>query len=134
MPGSASPEDFGAPVRAVMVERATAALASRDWAVDYWEGELKGFESPRYLRPATTAGKAGGRLIDPSYGGACVFHGLTGCQIFETRPVGCRGLEPGTDSRKCSVRHSSKEEIAAAWGPYQSVIEAALVRAKGARP
>ena len=135
MPGSASPEDFGAPDRTAMVERASAALTSRDWALDYWEGEINGFETPRYLRPATVVGKADGKLVDGSWGGACVFHGLTGCQIFETRPAGCRGVEPSPDSKRCHARHSSKAALAAAWGPFQDVLDEALSRARtGARP
>jgi Fe-S-cluster containining protein len=125
MPGSATPEDFGAPDRAVMVTRIRSALASGTWSVDWWEGECGNFESPNYLRPATVKGR--GRIYDASWGGACVFHGDDGCKIFPSRPSGCRGLEPSAGgSGGCTVRHSSKEDCAIAWGEYQAEIRRAV--------
>lgn len=117
MPGSATPEDFGAPDRAVMVTRIRSALASGLWSIDWWEGDLDGHDSPNYLRPATVSGR--GRIFDPSWGGACVFHREDGCAIFPSRPSGCRGLEPNKDSHGCTPRHSGKQDCIRAWAEYQ---------------
>ena len=145
LPGSAMPEDFGAPDLAAMVERITAALATGNWTVDWWEGDpeeeeaeyesafdqfLGGylaqfaeFGAP-FVRPATT--KARGEKRDPSFGGRCVFLSDTrGCEIFDQRPSGCRGLKPRRDRverRGCEVVHSSKQDAAIAWKPYAEML------------
>lgn len=79
----------------------------------------------RYLRPATV--KAPGKLVDASWGGACVLWSPdNGCRLaFGNRPYQCRHLKPHADSNQC---HGSmgKHELALAWVPYQVEAEAAL--------
>ena len=120
MPGAAFPHDFPGDL-AVEVKR---ALEVGRWAIDWWHGDPR----PRgrrdrtyFVRPATV-GREGKRL-DPSWGGACTFHGPAGCSIFATRPSGCRGLEPRPDQRHCEIRHSSKQDAAIAWVPHQKLLE-----------
>lgn len=124
LPGAAMPEDFGADeatIRAVMVSR----LKTGEWSIDWWEGDPRPdhYEEERgyFLRPATLGGR--GDVFDPSNGGQCVlFDEGKGCRTFETRPTGCRGLEPGPAAGKCSPRYASKQDAAIAWLPYAAMI------------
>lgn len=121
MPGSAMPEDFGAPNRDVMRERISAALASGRWAIDWYEGDPTDgdADSADYMRPATK-GKEG-RKRDGSWGGACTFHGPMGCALaFEARPWECRMLEPSA-GKTCALS-TGKSHVAIAWMPYADIL------------
>jgi len=123
-PGAAMPEDFGAPdddaLRTALKER----LATGEWSIDWWDGDPREgqneIERAYYLRPATRQGR--GRIFDPSYGGVCnFFQDGKGCRIFDTRPTGCRGVEP-SPTGPCAPRYASKQDAAIAWIPYIDVI------------
>lgn len=119
------PEDFGPPEE--LREKLREALATGNWAVDWWEGDPTGGDKGQvyYVRPATKDKAGGSRIFDPSWGGVCVFHTSTGCSIFENRPSGCRGVKPGKNPAggfDCSVEHSTKEESAIAWHPYNDML------------
>lgn len=122
MPGVALPEDFGAD-EATMRATLAARLASGEWSIDWWEGDPRpGCDEEKrgyFLRPATVLGK--GDVFDPSDGGACVFLEPTGCRAFETRPAGCRGLEPDEDGH-CTIHYASKREAAIAWLPFAAIV------------
>lgn len=145
-PGSAMPEDFGAPDLNVMRITIRAALQTDNWSIDCWEGDPRfrgeatesGDANPEdeidwdswFLRPATVHGRPSmrGGVVDRSWGGACVFHSAKGCAIQENRPSGCRGLKPGrygVDGRlsACVDEHSGKRHAAIAWLPYHNLID-----------
>lgn len=123
MPGTTLPSDFGDSPEMILAAL-TERLATGRWAIDWWEGnpttdgEYADIDRAYYIRPAI---KGIDRLYHPAYGGACTFHGPNGCEIFEARPSGCKGLEPGPDGT-CEVRHSSKQDSAIAWLPYHDLI------------
>jgi len=122
-PGSALPGDFGSTDDEIRTEL-RARLLTGNWAIDWWEGNPENDEdyAPHYfVRPATVNGSG---VFDPSWGGACVFHGASGCQIFDQRPSGCRGLEPNPNHRAehCTVHYASKQDAAIAWTPYHELV------------
>lgn len=120
MPGTAMPDDFGSPDE--LRDKLREALATGNWAVDWWEGDPTGGDRgcSYYVRPATKDKAGGGWILDASWGGRCVFHTSNGCSIFETRPSGCRGVKPSKDG--CTVEHSSKKDSAIAWYPYNDML------------
>jgi hypothetical protein len=98
-------------------------LLSGDYSVDYWEGELEGESSLDYewclIRPAAENRRGG--VIDPSWGGKCIFLVETGCKLsdFHSRPWGCRGIIPSKDK---SCKGISKKAGAIAWKPYAKAL------------
>lgn len=123
--GIAYPADFDKDLRPMIIaKRIATALKSGQWAIDYWEGDLKGIDCPRFIRPAHK--NAPGKLIDPSWGGECIFLTESGCKLeYTDRPYGCRNLEPITDNCKYHGIESNdqKEDAALVWIPYQDIIE-----------
>jgi Fe-S-cluster containining protein len=124
MPGAAMPSDFGTTpdeIRARLIER----LRTGRWAIDWWEGDPRPDQDEvsrgYFVRPATKDSL--GELLDPSWGGDCTFRGEGGCDIFDERPSGCRGLKPAQDSKGCEDVHSGKRDCAIAWVPYRLLIE-----------
>lgn len=82
------------------------ALRTGQWSIDWFEGtvETKGENLP-FLRPATKDGR--GCVVDPSWGGECVFLGEAGCsRSWDERPVTCRLIE-AQDDRKCDAGGSA---------------------------
>lgn len=72
MPGAAFPTDFGSPFNPRKLDE---AIGSGYWAIDWWEGDprIKKDELGRaYFVRARVKGKP---IIDPSWGGECVFSG-----------------------------------------------------------
>jgi hypothetical protein len=141
LPGSTSPEDWGAPDHLVMVTRISEALASGLYAIDWWEGDPRGLDwgdqshlpCAEYIRPATVGVN---KMRDPSRGGTCVFWSQDrGCELkHDARPLGCRNLEPKSvggepgsdcDSRIADGFTSEKHENAVRWIPYRGVIKRA---------
>lgn len=119
-PGAAIPEDFGAPDVLLLTEKLTAAFNSNNWSVDWWEGDpIAGGSRSRahYLRPAIKGASA---RFDPSFGGRCIFLKSDGCAIFNDRPSGCRGLQPGADG--CYPIYGSKLEASIAWTKYEHML------------
>jgi hypothetical protein len=124
-PGAAMPHDFGASaeeIKTALIE----ALGSGRWVIDWWECDPRPgmYELPSayFVRPAVVGGE--GEVFHALYNGRCTFHTDTGCGIFDRRPSGCRGVEPGTEG--CKSRHSSKRDAAIAWIPFRKVIQAAV--------
>lgn len=136
MPGTATPADVGAPDEPTMRVRLRSLLGTGRWAIDWWEGDPRPREdqpfdedgnlewpdvSAYYLRPATVGQE--GDVFDASFGGRCTFHTSSGCAIFDTRPEGCRALEPATDGGPCVDRRTgSKQGGAVAWWPYREML------------
>lgn len=118
MSGGTEPEDFGPDVE----ENLRAAFSSGRWSIDWWGGELGGEMDPMFIRPR----HKGAPLVDPSFGGECVFLQEDGCALEpEDRPMGCRRLEPVADG-DC-VSHvggavNAKEASVRAWLPYQDLL------------
>ena len=121
MPGASIPSDFGNDEPEIR-DKLLELLHGGEWAIDWWEGDARDekydLDKTYFIRPATV-GTA--RLMDPSWGGRCVFLGEQGCRIFDNRPSGCRGLEPG-ESGSCEVRYSGKQDCAIGWIPFQKTI------------
>ena len=120
-PGAALPEDFGVGTDE-FESRIRSALATGRWAIDWWEGDPRDdgdgeLDEAYYLRPATVGDE--GRKFHGGWGGRCTFLGASGCEIFDNRPSGCRGLEP-VSTDKCVVRRASKQDAAIAWIPFSS--------------
>jgi len=116
--GAAWPDDFDEP----LAESLDAALASGEWAIDWWEGELDGMESPYFVRPR----HKNEPIVHGSWGGECVFFTGQKCRLpFEKRPRGCRLLEPRADGCIDHAAGDSQNQKAAscrAWKPYQSLL------------
>lgn len=63
----------------------------------------------------------GGWLFAPTQLG-CTFLTPKGCELdFDSRPMGCRALEPSPD-RHCVPHSGGMAEFALAWAPYQEAI------------
>lgn len=108
-PGYALPEDFGAPDRNALRTALLGALISGRWAIDWDEAAI-------IVRPAAVTG---GKV------GACTFWSRAGCEIFETRPSGCRALQPffnGVDEPECTVDDATIEVFARAWAPHFDIL------------
>lgn len=125
LPGITSPLDWGAPDKKVMEHRLREAFASGRYSIDYWEAG-----TPLYfVRPATKTNTHG--VVDPSWGGECVFLSSTGCTLkHKNRPLGCRALEPHRDNStllgfSCEEHAGGKHEMGLAWKPYIHVLEQA---------
>jgi len=149
MPGSTSPEDWGAPNRVEMTGRLTEALASGRYVIDWWEGDPRGPEykgehlgQADYIRPAAVGGRG---MRDPAWGSLfgggnpCVFWVKeSGCSLFhDARPLECRKLEPKSspggecDGHEAPGFKHVKHENAVAWIPFHDVLEKAEDAAKG---
>lgn len=145
-PGSAWPEQFGAPDRQVMKERITTALSSGKWAVDRWDPDgYANLVTGQYLRPAMAyelhptirqlfpdaePTPLVDRIVDYSFGGhPCIMLTDAGCSLEEAdRPLGCRLLVP-IETNKCTYRDLSgngKLNAAEVWNPYHDVITEVL--------
>jgi hypothetical protein len=129
--GLCTPADFGEP----LYDRLLCRLASGLYVVDYWEGlfAFGGWRTwkPYFVRPRRRFDRAGqpvdtGLLIDPSWGGQCIFYQeQSGCRLeFEKRPSQCRTLVPHKDPTLCvqPVGHGKRDCIAA-WVPFQCVLK-----------
>lgn len=122
LPGETHPVDWGAPDQVRMKERLLVALRSGEWALDYWEGNVKKGQTTTsyYVRPATKDKK--GKLIDPSWGGTCILLGEQGCGLaHDDRPTACRSLEP-KENRPCKSHTKGKEEAAILWLEHKDLL------------
>lgn len=120
MPGGVFPADVWG-VDGPDWQRVRAMLESGNYAVDWWEGDPEQY----YMRPATVNG---GRVLDGSWGGACVLLTDDGCPLDEDeRPTGCRILAPHPDGGSCTVPdsdRSDKEMAKDAWAPWSEALYA----------
>ncbi len=117
MPGTAAPEDFDKPLK----ESITKALGIGNWVIDYYEGGFSSEDSNIYfLRPATTGKEH--VIVDPSWGGTCVFLARTGCSLDDyERPKGCRVLKPVREGC-CIAMGGDKKETALWWKRHQKLL------------
>lgn len=116
-PGLCAPSDFGKDMEINLLN----AICSGFYSFDYWEGNFEGVDSPYFVRPATIYSVD--KLVDPSWGGRCVFLTDKGCELkFDDRPHNCRILEPLADD-KCKDHGKGKEYHIKLWLPYQSIIK-----------
>jgi Fe-S-cluster containining protein len=122
MSGATYPNDFKKPLHDSLVK----AFKSGEWSIDWWEGE----ESLHYVRPRHLKVKWEKSLLDPSWGGVCVFLTESGCRLpADKRPAECRSLH-WIKPKKCKAEHN-KETAAIAWKRFQKVIFAAAKEVKG---
>lgn len=134
-PGINAPEDFGAPNRDEMRTRIRAALLSGRWAIDWWEGDPRGYDhgddddylsSSEFIRPAQKGHE--NEIEHAGWGGACTFLTATGCELaHDDRPRNCRGLIPTLGPMTCQERREDgspveKVDYVLAWIPYLDVI------------
>jgi Fe-S-cluster containining protein len=119
-PGAAFPENFGAPDEQAMQSNLLEALMSGRWAID-------SAECGKYIRPSIKD-EEGNLNQSHSFGWykVCTFWSKeNGCEIFSSRPTGCRGLEP-LPLLTCEVRYGNKDASSKAWKPYHKLIEALI--------
>ena len=124
MPGIVHPEQLEEPISRKLLFR----LYKEGYQFDYWEGDeygdLKG-RTGYFLRPQTLKSK--GVLVDPSWGGTCVFLTEEGCsKIFEERPYMCQQLKPQEDFNcgpKDKENTLNKYDYVLAWLQYNNLIE-----------
>jgi hypothetical protein len=135
MAGAASPSDFGRTPFEVTAGL-NRALESGDWAIDWWEGDARpGYtwddadhRSVTYFIRPRHQGKP---IVEPTWGGTCVFLGRDGCKLPFTslngsprRPANCRNLiVKTTEGGSCTpdiLAH--KQASAVRWGSYQSLL------------
>ena len=122
-PGLCLPPDFGEPLDR---NKLRDALASGNYAIDWWEGDLEDMIGDLYfVRPATA--HARGRLLDPTFGGPCIFWiQSTGCSLpADDRPAGCRLLEP-REGDKCLIHGAEKEDAVRAWWPHNETLKSII--------
>ena len=120
LPGGYLPTDFVGPLD--LKESVRQALVDKLAVIDYWEGDPTGGDRNRayYLRPPCVAYN----LVDPAWGGVCAYLGHDGC-VIKNKPAGCKLLEPKEDG-ECVLHGVSKQELAIAWLPHTSIIEALI--------
>lgn len=119
-PGAAFPEDFG-PVEELQENLLSAFMTGR-WVImgsrgdGYW-----------YVHPAFQGAESATNpfWMDVPRKSACTFWSQNGCEIFQTRPRGCRGLEP-KPALKCAVQYGGTGEATEAWRPYQKLLRSLL--------
>ena len=122
MPGIVHPEQLQQPITKELLLK----LYKEGYQLDYWEGDEFGGKVGYFLRPQTIKSK--GVLVDPSWGGTCVFL-ITeqGCsKTFEERPYMCQQLEPQEDFN-CGLKDKentlNKYDYVLAWLQYNNLIE-----------
>src|ERR1700733_13177586 len=117
MPGLCEPEDF-----ALSRQKMIDALRTRNYAIDYWDGDIRtdgDLYHIYYIRPATLTGKW---PVDTSWGGQCRLLTPTGCSLApDDRPIECRGLKPRTRiGGDCRTVYGGKKDCVRKWIPYQT--------------
>lgn len=116
-PGAATPEDFGAPDRGVLLEKLRFALASGRWTVD-WDGG--GDEKVYFVRPAIKGME--NSAFDHAYTGECTFLRPEGCELpLHQRPESCRMLIPVEEGR-CDNQGYTRRSVAERWRGYQNEV------------
>lgn len=116
LPGCCFPEDFDNDENKVI-----EALKTGNYSIDGWWDD----EKPLYfIRPATKKGKAENLLIDPTWGGECIFFQQdVGCTLpYAQRPTGCKLLEPKEEG-KCISHNGGKWEAGMAWEKYRKMFK-----------
>lgn len=90
LPGCYTPQDIKRLFPAKTVKKSVElALSTNKIAIDWWEGNKELY----FLRPSTKDKM--GIIIDPSYGGECIYLSEKGCKLsFSQRPYFCKTLEP----------------------------------------
>ena len=120
MPGIVHPNQLQQPITKELLLK----LYKEGYQFDYWEGEFGG-KVGYFLRPQTIKSK--GVLVDPSWGGTCVFLTEQGCsKTFEERPYMCQQLEPQEDFNcgpKDKENTLNKYDYVLAWLQYNNLIE-----------
>lgn len=121
MPGIVHPEQLQQPITKELLLK----LYKEGYQFDYWEGDEFGGKTGYFLRPQTIKSK--GVLVDPSWGGTCVFLTEQGCsKTFEERPYMCQQLEPQEDFNcgpKDKENTLNKYDYVLAWLQYNNLIE-----------
>ena len=121
MPGIVHPEQLQQPITKELLLK----LYEEGYQFDYWEGDEFGGKVGYFLRPQTIKSK--GVLVDPSWGGTCVFLTEQGCsKTFEERPYMCQQLEPQEDFNcgpKDKENTLNKYDYVLAWLQYNNLIE-----------
>jgi len=140
IPGMTMPEDWGAPDMTTVTGRLKEAFASGRYSLNWWEGE-SWREQPELhgkvfiVAPAVEDGEGdteypdnvGGGWFAPPVRLGCTFLKSDGCELgFDSRPHGCRTLEPSIMGN-CKPHGGGMAEFALAWAPYQEAI--AMARA-----
>lgn len=100
-------------------------LSSGKYAVDYWEGGMKGQTGKKayYIRPVVKGYE--GNLVHAGWGGECIFLTENGCSLSPwKRPRECRMPEPGKD--ECKQHARNKGRIVERWLPYGHIIDEVL--------
>lgn len=145
VPGTTSPEDWGAPDLDAMRARLSVAFASGRWTLDLWYGEphdkIEALRGLVYIvRPARKGYEGAAldelefedddadaitryvrRMTPPSF--PCTFHGPTGCALAaDARPVECRALEPMPGGKGCKPHAGAKRDRALEWLPFQAIL------------
>lgn len=133
LPGACHPSDFGVP-GADGEQRLRAALASGKYAIDWWEGDVRGYlyGHPEYrdrcffVRPACKRHE--GELFENAWTGMCTFYDVTkGCALkLEERPTECRMLEPGDhdQGQVCRGHSGGKEQSVREWLTFTEILDA----------
>lgn len=120
MPGIVHPNQLQQPITKELLLK----LYKEGYQFDYWEGDEFGGKVGYFLRPQTIKSK--GVLVDPSWGGTCVFLTEQGCsKTFEERPYMCQQLEPQEDFN-CGPKNTedtlNKYDYVLAWLQYNNLI------------
>lgn len=128
MPGSVLPTDLDPSLREDRIAHGLRLmLETGRYAIDWWEGspftdELKGGDNGYYLRPSIRGEE--GQWVSPSWGGACTFHGPTGCALPEAeRPGECKMLIPVAPGQ-CYYPEGwdGRRSVAQAWWPFRHLL------------
>ena len=114
-PGAAFPEDFG-PSDKLEENLLEAFMTGRS--------VVKQGDDGLYVHPTFKGRESAADFLwwEAPIRSCCTFWSKEGgCEIFDKRPRGCRGLEPLPDM-DCKVRYGSERSAKNAWESYQSVL------------
>jgi len=123
-PGTAAPEDFGAPDVEQMRQNMLDALRSRRWVVGHAYRPFVAMDGSTIVVPASLSDVL--LYLHPAQKrtGSCVFWSRCGCDIFETRPTGCRTLRPamGIAGPECEQSAANARAFVVGWSQFQQIV------------
>lgn len=118
--GIYNPNDF----QTITVDSLLKYFNNGNLSIDWCEGDIRPnineLSQTYYLRPRHKEAN----IIDPSWGGECIFLTETGCKlVYSNRPQNCRDLIPNIDYKKCHLGSMSKTKYIKMWLPYQDILQ-----------
>ena len=109
-------------------------LDSGDYSIDWWDGDPRpngGLSQVYFIRPRHVGVE---KLLDPSWGGTCVFLSGRGCTLSrDEMPLQCRALRPRETLKGDCKGTLTKEKMAWIWTTHQAWIVEYIERYRNGR-